>query len=432
VSGEVAWTAPAAAGPVRATVPVPGSKSQTNRALVLAALASEASTVRGALRARDTDLMAAALANLGVGVHITHESLSARDYVITPRPLRGPASIDVGLAGTVMRFVPPLAALADGDIRFDGDPQARVRPMHPILDALVTLGARIVDQGRGTLPFTVVGCGAMRGGTVQMDASASSQFVSALLLAGARFEHGVRVEHRGSAVPSLPHIEMTVDMLVARGVHVEVDVTDPTAATWQVSPGPVAALDCDIEPDLSNAAPFLAAAMVTAGEVTIPGWPTWTRQAGDALRHLLAQMGGVVTLDTDGLHVRGPARLGGLTADLRDVGELTPVLAGLCAVATEPSHLTGIGHLRGHETDRLTALTTELRRIGAGVDEHPDALTITPGNLRPAHLHTYHDHRMATMAAVVGLVVPGTTVENIGTTAKTLPDFVRMWEAMLA
>jgi 3-phosphoshikimate 1-carboxyvinyltransferase len=265
-----------------------------------------------------------------------------------------------------------------------------------------------------------------------MDASASSQFVSALLLAGARFEHGVRVEHRGSAVPSLPHIEMTVDMLVARGVHVEVDVTDPTAATWQVSPGPVAALDCDIEPDLSNAAPFLAAAMVTAGEVTIPGWPTWTRQAGDALRHLLAQMGGVVTLDTDGLHVRGPARLGGLTADLRDVGELTPVLAGLCAVATEPSHLTGIGHLRGHETDRLTALTTELRRIGAGVDEHPDALTITPGNLRPAHLHTYHDHRMATMAAVVGLVVPGTTVENIGTTAKTLPDFVRMWEAMLA
>lgn len=426
------WTAPAAAGPIRATVRVPGSKSQTNRALVLAALASRPGAVRGALRARDTDLMAAALAQLGVGVHVTEETLSARDYVITPHPLRGPASIDVGLAGTVMRFVPPLAALADGDIRFDGDPQARVRPMHPILDALVRLGAQIIDDGRGTLPFTVVGRGELRGGSVQLDASASSQFVSALLLAGARFDEGVRVEHRGSAVPSLPHIEMTVDMLVERGVHVEVDVTDPTAATWQVSPGPVAALDCDIEPDLSNAAPFLAAAMVTAGAVTIPGWPTSTRQAGDALRHLLAEMGGEVSLDANGLHVRGPARLAGLTADLRDVGELTPVLAGLCAVATAPSQLTGIGHLRGHETDRLTALATELRRIGADVDEQPDALVITPGPLRPAHLQTYHDHRMATMAAVVGLVVPGTTVENISTTAKTLPDFVRMWETMLA
>jgi len=417
---------------VRATVAVPGSKSQTNRALVLAALAGGPGAVRGALRARDTDLMAAALEHLGVGVQVTAESVSSRDYAITPRPLRGPASVDVGLAGTVMRFVPPMAALAEGEVRFVGDPQARVRPMHPILDALLALGVQIEDHGRRTLPFTVVGRGSVRGGTVCIDASASSQFVSALLLSGARFDDGVRIEHRGTAVPSLPHIDMSIGMLRERGVTVDVDVTDPTAATWQVAPGPIAALDCTVEPDLSNAAPFLAAAMATAGSVTIPGWPTATYQAGDALRALLGAMGGEVRLDAEGLHVRGPERLLGLIADLRAVGELTPVLAGLCALAATPSHLTGIGHLRGHETDRLAALANELRRIGATVDEQLDALVITPGALQPAVLESYHDHRMATMAAVIGLAVPGIQVVDIATTAKTLPDFVRMWETMLA
>lgn len=432
MSDERPWPAPAAAGPVRATVAVPGSKSQTNRALVLAALADGTGVVRGALRARDTDLMAAALEHLGVGVQVTEETTSSRDYVITPHPLRGPASIDVGLAGTVMRFVPPIAALADGEVRFDGDPQARVRPMHPVLDALEALGVRVEDRGRRTLPFTIVGRGSVRGGTVGIDASASSQFVSALLLSGARFDQGVRVEHRGAAVPSLPHIDMSIGMLRERGVTIDVDVADPTAATWQVAPGSIAACDCTVEPDLSNSAPFLAAAMVTKGTVTIPGWPDVTHQAGDALRDLLTAMGGVVRLDAQGLHVTGPERLLGLTADLRDVGELTPVLAGLCALATTPSHLTGIGHLRGHETDRLTALATQLRRIGAGVDEQADALVITPDVLRPAVMETYHDHRMATMAAVIGLAVPGVEVVDIGTTAKTLPDFARMWETMLA
>ena len=417
---------------MRASVHLPPSKSVTNRALVLAALADGPGMVRSALHARDTELMARALIALGTGVEIRGETDVSRDYEILPRPLIGPASVDVGLAGTVMRFVPPLAALTDGDVRFDGDPQARVRPMATIIDALIELGARIDDHGRRTLPFTVQGAGQLRGGRVRLDASASSQFVSALLLSGARFDHGVCVEHVGAPVPSLPHIEMTLAMLRERGVEASSDVRDPAHAVWQVQPGAISPIDCTVEPDLSNAAPFLAAAMATGGEVTIPGWPRQTTQPGDDLRRLLADMGGEVTLDAAGLHVTGPTRLRGLHADLRAVGELTPVLAGLCALADEPSELSGIGHLRGHETDRLTALRTELGRIGARVDEGPDALRITPGVRRPAHLLTYHDHRMATMAAVLGLAIPGITVENVETTAKTLPGFTSMWSAMLA
>jgi 3-phosphoshikimate 1-carboxyvinyltransferase len=416
------WAAPTATGPVDATVAVPGSKSMTNRALLLAAVADGPSVVRRPLRARDTDLMAAAVRALGVGV-IDVDG----DWHLSPGVLAGDADIDVGLAGTVMRFVPPLAALAEGPVRFDGDPRARERPLGPLLAALRALGVRVEDEGRGALPFTVDGRGAVPGGDVQIDASASSQFVSALLLAAARFDKGVAVRHVGPPVPSQPHIAMTVAMLRESGVEV-----DAAANTWRVAAGPVRARAVDVEPDLSNAAPFLAAAVVTGGRVTVPGWPRRTTQAGDALRGLLALVGAEVSLDEAGLTVRGTGRIAAVDADLHEVGELTPVFAALCALADGPSRLSGLAHLRGHETDRLAALATELSGLGATVTESADGLLIRPGPLRGATFASYDDHRMAQAGALLGLAVPGVQVEDIGTTRKTLPDFPGMWAAMLA
>jgi len=416
------WPAPLATAPVDATVALPGSKSMTNRALLLGAVADGPSVVRRPLRARDTELMARAVHALGVGV-TDHDG----DWHLVPGPVAGEADIDVGLAGTVMRFVPPLAGLAEGRVHFDGDPRARERPLGPLLEALRQVGVRVEDGGRGALPFTVAGRGAVAGGTVRIDASASSQFVSALLLVAARFDKGVEVCHDGPPVPSQPHIAMTVDMLRASGV----DVTGGTDR-WRVGPGPVRARDIDVEPDLSNAAPFLAAAVVTGGRVTVPGWPRRTTQAGDALRGLLEQVGATVTLDDGGLTVRGAGRLSGLDADLHEVGELTPVLAALCALADGPSRLRGVAHLRGHETDRLAALATELSRLGAAVSEAGDGLAIRPQKLSGAVFGTYDDHRMAQAGAVLGLVVPGVQVADVETTRKTLPDFVGMWGAMLA
>lgn len=424
-----AWPAPTAERPVEAVVPLPGSKSLTNRYLVLAALADEPSRLRSPLRSRDTVLMAAALAGLGVGLtDVPGESPFGQDWLITPAPLHGPASLDCGLAGTVMRFLPPIAALADGQIRFDGDPQARERPMAPILAALRELGVGVEDGGSGRLPFIVHGTGRVRGGTVRLDASASSQFVSALLLGGARFEQGVTVEHVGPPIPSEPHVVMTVEAL--RDVGVVVDEADP--ATWRVEPGPVGALDVQVEPDLSNAAPFLAAAVVTAGRVFVPGWPQYTTQAGDVLRDLLDQMGAEVSLDREGLTVRGTGELFGLDADLHAAGELTPVVAILAALAETPSHLRGIAHLRGHETDRLAALCRELNALGGDVTETDSGLVIRPRTLHGGLFATYHDHRLAAAAAVLGLRVPGILVENVDTTAKTLPGFTELWQRMIA
>jgi 3-phosphoshikimate 1-carboxyvinyltransferase len=415
---SVLWNAPAMTGPVHATVPVPGSKSMTNRALLLAAVADGPSRIQAPLRARDTNLMAAALRALGVGIED-----SGTDWAVVPHPLRGPAAVDVGLAGTVMRFVPPLAGLASGPVDFDGDAAARVRPLGPLLDALRQLG---VDVSGERLPFRVSGTGAVRGGAVQIDSSSSSQFVSALLLVAARFDKGVEVRHVGPPVPSQPHIAMTVAMLAGAGVAVESEVD-----SWRVAPGRVAARDLAVEPDLSNAAPFLAAAVATGGSVTVPGWPARTTQAGDALRDLLGAYGAQVDLGPDGLTVRGTGRVTGVDVDLHEVGELTPVLAALSALADGPSTLRGVGHLRGHETDRLAALANELTKLGADVRETGDGLAIRPRPLRGAVFDSYADHRMAQAGAVLGLAVPGVQVVDIGTTGKTLPDFPGMWAAMV-
>lgn len=414
------WPAPHADTPVHATVTVPGSKSITNRALVLAALAAAPSVLRAPLRSRDTDLMAAALRELGTGI----EERADGAWLVTPAPLRGPARVDCGLAGTVMRFLPPVAALAEGTVTFDGDPRARERPLDAVLDALRELGAEVDGNA---LPFEVRGAGKLDGGEVTIDASASSQFVSGLLLSAPRFAHGLTVHHRGGSVPSLPHIEMTVAMLRDRGV--TVDDTEPDR--WQVRPGPIAAPDTDVEPDLSNATPFLAAAAATTGRVTIPGWPERTTQAGDTIREILRRMGAHVEHGPDGLTVTGPERLDGIDIDLRRAGELAPTVAALAALAHGSSRLRGIAHLRGHETDRLAALETEFTGLGGDVEQTDDGLIIHPRPLHGGTWHAYADHRMATAGAILGLRHPGVQVDDIGTTSKTLPDFPGMWASML-
>ncbi len=423
-----AWPAPVADGPVRATVALPGSKSLTNRYLVLATLADEPSRLRAPLHSRDTALMAAALSALGARIEeLPGTGAFGPDWLVTPGPLRGPAMIDCGLAGTVMRFVPPVAALADGPVQFDGDPHARNRPMTTTISTLRDLGLQVEDGGSGSLPFTVYGSGSVRGGTIRLDASASSQFVSGLLLVGARFTEGLVVEHVGRPIPSAPHVTMTVEAL--RDVGVVVD--DADHEVWRVEAGRIGALDVQVEPDLSNAAPFLAAAALTGGQVTVPDWPQYTTQAGDRLRDLLDAMGCDISLDRSGLTVQGSGELYGVDADLREAGELTPVVAAMAALATSPSHLRGIAHLRGHETDRLAALATQINRLGGDVTETEDGLMINPRPLHGGRFATYDDHRMATAGAVIGLTVAGVEVENIGTVAKTLPQFVDLWAGML-
>ncbi len=426
------WTAPTAATPLDATVALPGSKSLTNRFLVLAALANDRSRLRQPLRSRDTLLMAAGLRSLGVGIEdVGSEGKvppGSQDWLVTPGALHGGVRIDAGLAGTVMRFLPPVAALATGPVEIDGDPQARLRPMGPVLEALRTLGVRLDDEGRGALPLTIHGEGSVRGGSVTLDASSSSQFISALLLAGARYDEGVSVRHDGRPVPSEPHLAMTVETL--RDAGVVVDDTEPNL--WRVEPSEISSLDVQIEPDLSNAGPFLAAALVAGGTVRVPDWPQHTTQAGDALRDILDTMGGDVSLDRRGLTVSGSGSIGGIDIDLHDASELTPVVAALAALADSPSWIRGVAHIRGHETDRISALATEINGLGGKVTETDDGLRISPSPLRHGRFRSYHDHRMATAGAVLGLAVPGVVVEDIGTTRKTLPDFVGLWTAMLS
>ncbi|MGL4304816.1 MAG: 3-phosphoshikimate 1-carboxyvinyltransferase [Mycobacteriaceae bacterium] len=416
------WIAPVANRPVCGTVVLPGSKSQTNRALILAALTSGTSTITGALRSRDTNLMIDALGALGISVTGTGTTV-----IVTGGTLAtdSAAHIDCGLAGTVMRFIPPLAALAQGSVHIDGDEQARTRPMSTMLNALHELGIRIEGN---SLPFTVYGSTAAVGGTVQIDASRSSQFVSGLLLSAPGFSKGITVIHKGKPVPSLPHIEMTVDMLRAAGAQ----VNNSSSNIWQVSPGQLQPVDWVIEPDLSNATPFLAAAAATGGSVSVPLWPATTTQAGDAIRGILEKMGCTVMLKDSLLTVSGSKNLLGIDINLREIGELTPTVAALAALATTPSHLSGIEHLRGHETDRLAALSTEINALGGNCTETDDGLIITPATLHGGHWHSYADHRMATAGAILGLRVPQLQVDDIATTEKTLPGFENLWEKLLA
>ena len=426
MSDDELWNAPAAPGPIRAQVTVPGSKSATNRALVLAALADGPSTLYRPLRSRDTQLMSGALRALGAGI----EDGPDGSWLISPAErLTGGTEVDMGAAGTVMRFVPPIAALADGPVRFDGDKRSHERPVGPLVDALRTLGAEIDDAANpGHFPLTVRGAGGLRGGVVEIDSAASSQFVSALLLSGARFDGGVDVRHVGGRLPSLPYIDMAVQMVRAAGV--ELDDSEPER--WQVEPGPIKPVTQTIEPDLSNAAPFLAAALVTGGTVTIADWPRSTTQPGDRLREILTLMGASFEFTQAGLECRASGSIHGVDLDLADEAELTPTIAAIAALADGPSRLRGIGHIRLHETDRLAAIAAEINGLGGRVKELPEELLIEPAPLHGGVFHTYEDHRLATAGAVLGLVVPGVQVQDVATTGKTLPDFPGRWAALLA
>ena len=418
------WPAPQARGPLDAVVPLPGSKSVTNRLLVLAALAEGRSTVRRPLRSRDTELMAAALRGLGVDVTDTPDGDWQVDGVAGPlQPRTG--SLDVGNAGTVARFLPPVATLASGEVRFDGDPRVRERPLGPLLTALRELGADLDNVD--ALPLVVRGRGRLRGGTVRLDASESSQLVSGLLLSAPRFEQGVTVTHAGGRLPSAPHLAMTVEALRAAGAQVD----DGTPGTWTVSPGPLRARDVVVEPDLSTAAAYLAAPLLTGGRVTVPGWPRGTSQPGAVLPELLEAMGGRVERTDDSVTVSAGDGLHGIEADLRDAPELTTVLTALAAVAEGPSRFTGVAHIRLQETDRLAALAKELNALGGDVRELPDGVEVHPRPLAGGVMGSYDDHRIAMAWAVLGLAVPGIQIRDVATTRKTVPDFVGSWTRML-
>jgi 3-phosphoshikimate 1-carboxyvinyltransferase len=419
------------ATPVDISVVIPGSKSVTNRALILAAQAKSPSTLRRPLVSRDSELMVAGLKALGIGIEETTTVVDGNEelqWIVTPAPMRGGVKVDVGNAGTVMRFLPPLAALATGEVVFDGDPRSYERPLGPVIKALEELGVVIDHEDRYSLPLKLQAIGKISGGEITIDASESSQFLSALLLVAPSFTHGITVKHKGGSLPSMPHIEMTVDMLRQFGATVDVD---SVAQTWSVKPGALHGLDLVIEPDLSNASPFLSIAMVCGGRVAIVDWPIKTTQPGDQLRTILADMGAQFSFGDNGLTIIGTGKIHGIDVDLHDVGELTPSIAALAALADSPSHLRGIGHLRKHETDRLAALTREINALGGNVTEEETALHITPAPLHAGVFHTYDDHRLATAGAVLGLVVEGIEVENIATTRKTLPDFPGLWSSLL-
>jgi 3-phosphoshikimate 1-carboxyvinyltransferase len=417
------WSAPfRASKPISGAINIPGSKSVTNRALVLSALASSPSTLRKGLRSRDTDLMIKALSSLGVKIEIEEDL-----WQITPAPLMGPAGIDVGNAGTVMRFLPPLAALANGLISFDGDPRSHQRPLGPVIKALESLGVSIEHQGRYSLPLVINGAGYITGGEAEIDASASSQFLSSLLLVAPLMKQGLRIKNVGKSLPSKPHIEMTIAMLAQYGAVVDTSI----ANQWSIKPTKLFGVDLVIEPDLSNAAVFMAAPILCGGEVIIKDWPRKTTQPGDQLRQIFSDMGGEIDFVDQGLRVRSTGQIRGIDIDLGDVGELTPVIAALACFANSPSNLRGIGHLRLHETDRLSALKNELTALGAQVIEDESALRINPMPMKAGVFRTYEDHRLATAGALIGLAVKGVEVENIETTRKTITDFPALWSQLL-
>ena len=417
------WSAPfRASKPISGAINIPGSKSVTNRALVLSALASSPSTLRKGLRSRDTDLMIKALSSLGVKIEIEEDL-----WQITPAPLMGPAGIDVGNAGTVMRFLPPLAALANGLISFDGDPRSHQRPLGPVIKALESLGVSIEHQGRYSLPLVINGAGYITGGEAEIDVSASSQFLSSLLLVAPLMKQGLRIKNVGKSLPSKPHIEMTIAMLAQYGAVVDTSI----ANQWSIKPTKLFGVDLVIEPDLSNAAVFMAAPILCGGEVIIKDWPRKTTQPGDQLRQIFSDMGGEIDFVDQGLRVRSTGQIRGIDIDLGDVGELTPVIAALASLADSPSYLRGIGHLRLHETDRLRALKNELTALGAEVLEEESALRINPKPMKAGVFHTYDDHRLATAGALIGLAVKGVEVENIETTRKTITDFPALWSQLL-
>ena len=411
---------------MRATLRLPGSKSISNRALMLAALSDSPAALRGVLKARDTSLAIAALRVLGCSLEEYGTDLAVSSGSIAAG---SSVSVDVGNAGTVMRFLPAVAALSAASVAFDGDPRARERPIGALLGALRTLGVSIDDGGRGALPFTIDGSGSVRGGAVTLDASGSSQLVSGLLLAAARFDLGIEVHHEGPPVPSLPHIEMTVRMIAGAGADVEVGAGGTTGLLARPArPARPRGLHRRARPVQRGTVPGGGAGHRRLGHDQ--DWPSDSLQPAGAILDVLTRMGGAVSSGPEGLTVTGSGVINPIVADLRDVPELCLPLTSVAALASGPSTFTGVGHTRLQETDRLAAITKEINALGGDVTELPDSLTIRPRPLRaePGHVfESYDDHRMVMAAAVLGLAVPGIEVTNVATVGKTFPDFTALW-----
>jgi 3-phosphoshikimate 1-carboxyvinyltransferase len=406
-------------GPVDAVVSLPGSKSYTNRALLVAALADGDSEIRRALFSDDTTYMIEALRALGIPV----EALPEREMI----RIRGgggvvpvqTADLFVGNAGTAARFLTAYVALGHGRYRIDGVPRMRERPIGPLLNALRQLGVDATSERGNGCPPIVVQSGGLAGGAAEISGDVSSQFISALMMVGPCTEKGLDLTIRGDLV-SKPYVDLTLSVMSAFGVTARNEDYHRIHVRGRQK---YRARAYQVEPDASAASYFLAAAAVTGGRVRIDGLGRSSAQGDLRLVQILERMGCHVDWGDDYVELRGPSQLRGVDADMADVSDVAQTLAAIAPFASDTVRVRGIAHIRRKETDRITAVTNELRRLGANVVEHEDGWEILPSILKPAVVETYDDHRMAMSFAVTGLRVAGLHIANPRCVAKTFPDF---------
>lgn len=417
-------TVPVTSGPLAAIAPVAGSKSETNRALILAALASGVSRLRGVLRSDDTDACVEALRTLGVVI----ERGSADEVVVHGEGgafVATEASVWCGDAGTCARFLPPAAALGHGSIAFDGTDQLRGRPLGVTLEALRSLGAEIDADATG-LPFTL-GARGLVGGTVEVPSAQSSQPLSGLLMAAAGASG--RVELHAPGLVSRAYVAMTIDLMAHFGVHVERVGDD----RFVVEPQRYLAADLEIEADASAASYFFAAAAVGGGSVTVPNLTRHSRQSDVGFVGVLASMGCAVDETTHGLRVERDrsAPLRGVDVDMNEMSDTFMTLACVAPYAESPVTIRNVAHVRVKESDRIHAVVTNLRALGVEVDERDDGVTVYPSRPHAGRISAFGDHRIAMSFAVLGLRTEGVVIEGAECVAKTVPDFFDRWERLL-
>jgi 3-phosphoshikimate 1-carboxyvinyltransferase len=406
-------------GPLDARVAVPGSKSITNRAMILAAMAQGRSVIDSVLLSNDTRYMTDALRAMGFVVEVDeHErriTVGGRGGVI---PARG-AEIFVGGAATVMRFIVAMVTLGDGRFRIDGNQRMRQRPIGPQLDAMQRLGASVYSERNNNCPPVIVDASRARfeGGETSIDARVSSQFVSAMLMPAPIWKSGLKLRVIGDA--ARPFIDMTIRLMEAWGAHtsVEGDQIVVPGGQWY------RAQRFTVEPDASSASYFAAAAALLGGAVKIEGLKSNSVQGDVGFLGVLQRMGARVTWHRDFVEVVGTGHLAGVDVAMNAMPDMVPTLAAIAPFASSPTKIRNVAFIRHHESDRIHALATELRRIGAEVVETEDGLEIRPSTMRPARIETYDDHRIAMSFAVVGLKLAGIKIKDPECVAKTFPDF---------
>jgi 3-phosphoshikimate 1-carboxyvinyltransferase len=414
------------ARPPDATVSVPGSKSITNRALLLAGLADGRSGLRNALFSDDTRYMAEALRALGAGVQT--DRASARIVVdgCGGRWTAPTADLYVGNAGTAMRFLAAACCLGHGRYRLDGTARMRERPIQDLVDGLRQLGAAISCESASGAPPVVIEAAGLPGGAIELAAERSSQFLSAVLQVAPYAARDVTITVRGGLIAA-PYVDMTIGVMAAFGARVDRD----GARRFHIAGGQrYAGRDYAIEPDASSAHYFLAAAALTGGRVRVRGLCRGSLQGDVRFADLLEQMGARVVWAADAIEVTGPAQIAGIDADLNPISDTAPTLAAIAPFASGPVHIRNVAHLRWQESDRLRAVATELARLGVRVEERDDGLTVWPSPIAPAAVHTYDDHRIAMAFALIGLKVPGIRIEDPGCVAKTFPEYFERLEAL--